>query len=147
AGVTLPSGLFSAFLLNDAICLVRTPLVADVVRRLERNPVPYLLAVAMAANVGSAATITGNPQNILIGGFSHIPYRAVAAALAPVAAAGLVVTVGLIALCYPSEFRGRAALRLVSARPPHVHRPLAIKSGLVIALMMAGFFARHAAAQ
>jgi Na+/H+ antiporter NhaD/arsenite permease-like protein len=95
----------------------------------------------MAANIGSAATITGNPQNILIGGFSHIPYGAFAAALAPVAAAGLVVTVGLIALCYPSEFRGRAALRLVSARPPHVHRPLAIKSVLVIALMMAAFFA------
>jgi Na+/H+ antiporter NhaD/arsenite permease-like protein len=141
AAVTLTSGIFSAFVLNDAICLVMTPLVADVVRRLQRNPVPYLLAVAMAANIGSAATITGNPQNILIGGFSHIPYGAFAAALAPVAAAGLVVTVGLIALCYPSEFRGRAALRLVSARPPHVHGPLAIKSVLVIALMMAAFFA------
>jgi Na+/H+ antiporter NhaD/arsenite permease-like protein len=80
AAVTLTSGIFSAFVLNDAICLVMTPLVADVVRRLQRNPVPYLLAVAMAANIGSAATITGNPQNILIGGFSHIPYGAFAAA-------------------------------------------------------------------
>jgi len=141
AAVTLTSGIFSAFLLNDAICLVMTPLVVDVVRRLERNPVPYLLAVAMAANIGSAATITGNPQNILIGGFSHIAYGAFAAALAPVAAAGLVVTMGLIALCYPSEFRVRAALPLVSARPPHVHRPLAIKSVLVVGLMMAAFFA------
>ena len=141
AAVTLTSGIFSAFLLNDAICLVMTPLVVDVVRRLERNPVPYLLAVAMAANIGSAATITGNPQNILIGGFSHIPYGPFAAALAPVAAAGLVVTMGLIALCYPSEFRSRAALPLVSARPPHVHRPLAIKSVLVVGLMMAAFFA------
>jgi Na+/H+ antiporter NhaD/arsenite permease-like protein len=141
AAVTLTSGIFSAFLLNDAICLVMTPLVVDVVRRLERNPVPYLLAVAMAANIGSAATITGNPQNILIGGFSHIPYGAFTAALAPVAAAGLVVTIGLIALCYPSEFRSRAALPLVSARPPHVHGPLAIKSVLVVGLMMAAFFA------
>jgi Na+/H+ antiporter NhaD/arsenite permease-like protein len=141
AAVTLTSGIFSAFLLNDAICLVMTPLVVDVVRRLERNPVPYLLAVAMAANIGSAATITGNPQNILIGGFSHIPYGAFAAALAPVAATGLVVTMGLIALCYPSEFRVRAALPLVSARPPHVHGPLAIKSVLVVGLMMAAFFA------
>jgi Na+/H+ antiporter NhaD/arsenite permease-like protein len=141
AAVTLTSGIFSAFLLNDAICLVMTPLVVDVVRRLERNPVPYLLAVAMAANIGSAATITGNPQNILIGGFSHIPYGAFAAALTPVAAAGLLMTIGLIALCYPSEFRGRAALRLVSPRPPHVHGPLAIKSVLVVGLMMAAFFA------
>jgi Na+/H+ antiporter NhaD/arsenite permease-like protein len=141
AAVTLTSGIFSAFLLNDAICLVMTPLVLDVVRRLERNPVPYLLAVAMAANIGSAATITGNPQNILIGGFSRIPYGAFAAALAPVAAAGLLVTMGLIALCYPSEFFGRARLRLVSPRPPHVHGPLAIKSVLVVVLMMAAFFA------
>ena len=45
----------------------------------------------MASNIGSAATITGNPQNIMIGSFSHIPYGDFAAALAPVAAAGLVV--------------------------------------------------------
>jgi Na+/H+ antiporter NhaD/arsenite permease-like protein len=141
AAVTLTSGIFSAFLLNDAICLVMTPLVVDVARRLERNPVPYLLAVAMAANIGSVATITGNPQNILIGGFSHIPYGAFAAALAPIAAAGLVVTMALIALCYPSEFFGHTTLRVVSPRPPHVHGPLAIKSVLVVALMMAAFFA------
>src|SRR3954454_5188719 len=128
ATIMLTSGLFSAFLLNDAICLVMTPLVADVARRLERNPVPYLLAVAMAANIGSVATITGNPQNILIGGFSHIPYGAFAAALAPVAAAGLVVTIALIALCYSSEFCTLTSLRLVQPRPPHVHGPLAIKS-------------------
>ena len=141
ATITLTSGLFSAFLLNDAICLVMTPLVADIALRLERNPIPYLLAVAMAANIGSVATITGNPQNILIGGFSHIPYSAFAAALAPVAATGLLATMGLIAVCYPSEFFNSTTLRLVSARPPHVHRPLAIKSVLVVALMMAAFFA------
>ena len=141
ATVTLTSGIFSAFLLNDTICLVMTPLVADVVRRLERNPAPYLLAVAMAANIGSVATITGNPQNILIGGFSHIPYVAFAAALTPVAAAGLVAAMGLIALSYPREFFGRTRLRLVSPRPPHVHAPLAIKSVLVIVVMMAAFFA------
>jgi len=143
AAVTLVSGFFSAFLVNDAICLVVAPLVLDCVTRLRRNPVPYLLAVAMASNVGSTATITGNPQNILIGGFSHIPYGAFAAALAPVAAAGLLATIGLIALCYPGEFRGRTELRLVSPRPPHVHGPLAIKSVLVVGLMMAAFFAGH----
>src|SRR5438105_38403 len=141
ATITLTSGLFSAFLLNDAICLVMAPLVADVALRLERNPIPYLLAVAMAANIGSVATITGNPQNILIGGFSHIPYSAFAAALAPVAAAGLLATMGLITVCYPSEFFNPTTLRLVSPRPPRVHGPLAIKSVLVVVVMMAAFFA------
>ena len=88
------SGVFSAFLVNDAICLVLAPLVLELTLALGRRPVPYLLAVAMASNVGSTATITGNPQNIMIGSFSHIPYTAFALALGPVALAGLVVTVG-----------------------------------------------------
>ena len=83
--------MFSAFLVNDAICLVLAPLVLDLTLALGRNPVPYLLAVAMASNVGSTATITGNPQNIMIGSFSQIPYAQFAAALAPVALVGLVL--------------------------------------------------------
>ncbi|HYU12313.1 MAG TPA: SLC13 family permease, partial [Stellaceae bacterium] len=141
AAVILTCGALSAFLLNDAICLVMTPLVLDVARRLRRNPVPYLLAVAMAANIGSVATITGNPQNILIGSFSQIPYTAFAGQLAPVAAAGLVITMLLIALCYPSEFRGRQPFGAIPPRPPHLHGPLAVKSILVVLLMMAAFFA------
>src|SRR6202140_2099375 len=52
------SGIFSAFLVNDAICLVLAPLVLELTVALGRQPVPYLLAVAMAWNVGSTATIT-----------------------------------------------------------------------------------------
>src|SRR6266481_6417132 len=99
------SGLFSAFFVNDTMCLVLTPLVLDITTHLRRNPVPYLLAVAMASNVGSVATITGNPQNMLIGSFSGIHYRSFAAALAPVALAGLLVVMGLIALIYRRQFR------------------------------------------
>jgi len=63
--VTVTSGLFSAFLVNDAICLVLAPLVLELTRRMGRKPLPYLLAVAMASNVGSTATITGNPTETL----------------------------------------------------------------------------------
>ena len=59
------------------MCLVLTPLVLEITETLRRNPVPYLLAVAMASNIGSVATITGNPQNMMIGSFSGIPYRAI----------------------------------------------------------------------
>ena len=68
------AGFFSAFFVNDTMCLVLTPLVLEITAPLRRNPVPYLLAVAMAANIGSVATITGNPQNMMIGSFSGIPY-------------------------------------------------------------------------
>lgn len=75
SAIVLVAGVFSAFFVNDTMCLVLTPLVLEITTALKRNPVPYLLAVAMGANIGSAATITGNPQNMMIGSFSGIPYR------------------------------------------------------------------------
>jgi Na+/H+ antiporter NhaD/arsenite permease-like protein len=106
AAITAIAGVLSAFLVNDAICLVLTPLVIELARSSRRNPVPYLLAVAMASNVGSTATITGNPQNMMIGSLSHVPYTNFAAALAPVAVIGLVLTVMLIAIFHSREFAG-----------------------------------------
>jgi Na+/H+ antiporter NhaD/arsenite permease-like protein len=102
------AGVLSAFLVNDAVCLVLTPLVIGLVTELELNAPPYLLAVAMASNIGSVATITGNPQNMIIGSLSHIPYIAFTAALAPVAAVGLVFVIGAIAIAYwPLFFSGK----------------------------------------
>ena len=72
--IALASGTLSAFLVNDTICLVMTPLVLELVTAVRRNPIPYLLAVATASNIGSVATITGNPQNIIIASLSQIPY-------------------------------------------------------------------------
>src|SRR3984893_12302705 len=54
-------GAFSAVLVNDTVCLVMTPLVLDVVLRLKRSPMPYLLAIAMGSNIGSVAPMTRNP--------------------------------------------------------------------------------------
>src|ERR1700756_2049000 len=79
--LVLVAGIFSAFLVNDVICLVLTPMVIDLVKRLHRDPIPYLLATAMASNVGSTATITGNPQNMIIGIASQLSYERFAAAL------------------------------------------------------------------
>ena len=139
--IVMVSGLFSAFLVNDTICLVMTPLVLDLVRRLKRNPVPYLLAVPMASNVGSTATITGNPQNMIIGSFSRIPYGTFAAALWPVALVGLLVTTVLIALAYRREFLVRERLPTIASRPTRYHRLLAAKAVIVTFGMMALFFA------
>src|SRR5712675_1516159 len=115
AAVTAVAGIFSAFLVNDAICLVLAPLVLELTLSLRRNPVPYLLAVATASNIGSSATITGNPQNMMIGSFSQIPYAQFTASLAPVALVGLVLSFALIALFHRAEFAGGA--RLVTEPP------------------------------
>jgi len=140
SSVVLVSGVFSAFFVNDTMCLVLTPLVLEITTRLGRNPVPYLLAVAMAANIGSTATITGNPQNMMIGSFSRIPYTAFSARLAPIAAIGLVLTVIVIGLLYRREFRQESALQ-VEHLPVRIHGALLWKSLAVSAGMIAGFFA------
>jgi Na+/H+ antiporter NhaD/arsenite permease-like protein len=139
AAIVCVSGFFSAFFVNDTMCLVLTPLVLDIARRLRRNPVPYLLAVAMAANIGSVATVTGNPQNMMIGSFSGIGYRAFAAALAPIAAAGLAALIALLLFIYRREFRQATAIAIEHA-PVKVDRVLLWKSLLVSAAMIACFF-------
>jgi Na+/H+ antiporter NhaD/arsenite permease-like protein len=139
-GIVLVSGVFSAFFVNDTMCLVLTPLVLDVTERLRRNPIPYLLAVAMAANVGSVATVTGNPQNMMIAGFSRIPYRTFAAALSPVAAIGLVITVLVIAAVYAKEFRQEARLP-IAHHEIRIDRLLLWKALVVSVAMVVFFFA------
>ena len=139
AAVTATSGLFSAFLVNDAICLVLAPLVLDLTLRMGRKPVPYLLAVALASNVGSSATITGNPQNIMIGSFSQIPYASFTAALAPVAVVGLVITVALVALMHRADFTGGS---VVAAKPARmrVNNVLVMRALGATAVMVVLFF-------
>ncbi|MGA1998904.1 MAG: anion transporter [Terriglobales bacterium] len=89
--IIFTSGILSAFFVNDIICLVMVPFVLTITRRMNVPPARYLLAVATASNIGSVATITGNPQNILIGSFSGIPYRSFLAHLGPVAIVGLLL--------------------------------------------------------
>src|SRR5688572_18223039 len=78
------SGTLSAFLVNDVVCIALGPVVIGLARRIRRDPVPYLIALATSANIGSVATITGNPQNMIIGALSKIPYAAFGARLGPV---------------------------------------------------------------
>src|SRR5688500_11856565 len=64
--VSVVSAVMSAFLVNDTVCLMLTPLVLAVVAESKLPPLPYLLALCMSSNAGSAATFTGNPQNMLL---------------------------------------------------------------------------------
>src|SRR5580704_14268695 len=95
----------------------------------------------MASNIGSSATITGNPQNMMIGTFSQIPYAQFTASLAPVALIGLVLTFVLIALFHHDEFAGGGA-RLVAATPlARTHRVLMLRALIDTAVLIALFFA------
>jgi Na+/H+ antiporter NhaD/arsenite permease-like protein len=101
----LLSGVLSAFLINDIVCLALTPLVLHLARRLRWGPVPHLIALATAANAGSTGTITGNPQNIYIGSHSGISYVRFAARLMPVALLGLGLNYLVVAVIYRDRLR------------------------------------------
>jgi Na+/H+ antiporter NhaD/arsenite permease-like protein len=136
------SGMLSAFLVNDVVCVALAPLVLELTARLKRPPLPYLIGLATAANIGSVATITGNPQNIIIGTLSRIPYVQFAARLAPVAILGLLLDFLVIALVYSktlSESNGVEIEPEVVASP-RVHRGLLYKSVGVAAAMIGLFF-------
>ena len=133
----LVSGVLSALLINDTVCLVFTPLVLGLADRLRLNPLPYLLALCMASNIGSVATITGNPQNIMIGSFSGIPYAQFSLRMLPIALAGLVLCAIIIRIIYREHFVPRSIEPVpMKAR---IHRALLIKS-LVVSLIMIFLF-------
>jgi len=136
------AGVLSALFVNDTICLVFTPLVLDLVAARGLRPLPFLLAVATASNIGSAATITGNPQNILIGTVSGISFTRFATALAPVALAGLVLDAVLLCVVFRRDLRV-APVDPRSGPPVHTHRGLLWKTLIVTALVLAGFLAGY----
>ena len=138
--ITVVAGVFSAFLVNDAVCLVLAPLVIELTLTLRRNPVPYLLAVAMASNIGSTATITGNPQNMMIGSLSRISYVNFAAALAPVALSGLALTIILIALFHRRKFANGGQMTAAPTRT-RFHRFLMLRALAGTLLVVVLFFA------
>ena len=138
-GIVAVAGILSAVLVNDTVCLMLTPLVVETARGAKRNPVPYLLALAAASNAGSTATITGNPQNMMIGSFSHIAYGDFAGTLVPVAAMALVVVLVVVVLAWRREFLSPARL---DASPSHpvVNRAMLVKSLVVtVAIVIACF--------
>ncbi|MFB3916127.1 MAG: SLC13 family permease [Terriglobales bacterium] len=138
--VIFTSGVLSAFFVNDIICLVMVPFVLVATRRLAVQPLPYLLAVATASNIGSVATITGNPQNMLIGSFSHMGYRHFLIHLGPVAAVGLLIDWYIIQrVCKVAEGNEPAATEEIAV--PHVDAGRLVKPLVVIACVLAGFLA------
>ena len=137
--VIVTSGLLSAVLVNDVICLVMTPFVLRITRRVGLQPLPYLLAVATASNIGSVATITGNPQNMLIGSVSHIHYLDFLAHLAPVALLGLCIDWALIHWLFLRNGLDRVEPREAAATVSHAS--LRGKPIVVLTLVLAGFLA------
>ncbi len=143
-GVIFISGILSAFLVNDIVCLVMAPLILGVCRRMRVRPLPYLLALATASNIGSTATITGNPQNILIGSISGIAYREFLFRLGPVALIGLFLDWAVLHWIHLRNSNGSEATlatpvpEQATATEPQIHPawPLIVSVGVLIGFLL-----------
>ena len=113
--VMLTSALLSAVLANDIICFAFTPVLAMVLRDEKMNPLPFLLALALASNIGSAATIIGNPQNMLIGQVGRLHFGQFMMWCAPPSLLALLGSYLILLLIYRDKFFNP---------PPYGHRPI-----------------------
>lgn len=147
AATMLLSGVLSAFLVNDVVCVALTPLVLHLTVRMGLDPKPHLIGLAIASNLGSTATLTGNPQNMIIGNLSGISYLRFIAKLGPVAAIGLVVGLLVVAWVYRAALKPpppdlKPVLDGDAGPPPrYAHSRLLIKSLVVTVGAVVGFFA------
>ncbi|KFE70053.1 SLC13 family permease [Hyalangium minutum] len=139
AAVTGISALLSAFLVNDTVCLMLTPLVLVVVEDARLPPVPYLLAVCMGSNSGSVATFTGNPQNMLIQGASKLSYASFAAYMALPAILSTGIVIAMLLYLFRKELPTKRFEP--QPQPPPVDRPLMVLTVAVMAAVVVAFFA------
>jgi len=158
----LVAGTLSALLANDVVVFAMTPLLIQGLSRRGLDPRPYLIALASAANAGSAATVIGNPQNILIGQVGRLDFWSFTAACGPPAALALVIVFAGIWLVWRRKLsdhaipdgetafprmdrfgvgKGVAAafvlLALFSTRLPHVADVLLVTAVLLISRRLA----------
>jgi Na+/H+ antiporter NhaD/arsenite permease-like protein len=130
--VVASSGVLSALFMNDTVCLMLTPVIVRVTRRLELSPAPYLIALATSANLGSVASIVGNPQNALVAVRSGIGLLPFVRALWPVAVLGLALDALL--LCW--VYRRRISAAPLTVPPPR--QPIKVERFMLSVGMLAG---------
>jgi Na+/H+ antiporter NhaD/arsenite permease-like protein len=147
--VVLVTAVGSAFMVNDVVVLLFTPVVVAACRLLDRNPSPYLIAEAMASNIGSVATEIGNPQNMLIGVTSGISFTRFLLYLLPVAITSALILFIVVLIFYSKhmivEFHAdklnHQTLAVISGNPtPAARKRLLAFSLPIFGLTIAGLF-------
>jgi Na+/H+ antiporter NhaD/arsenite permease-like protein len=131
----------SAILNHDVVCLVFTPIIAAALLRHRLNPVPFLIALAISSNLGAAATLIGNPQNMMIGEVAHLDFARYAlwstcpVLLALAGAFGIIWLLSRNALLLP----GSPVASVAEAGPPFDLRHT-VKGVVILAAVIGLFF-------
>lgn len=137
--VIFVTGISSAFLVNDAVVLIFTSIIIVICRKANLNPIPFLIAEILASNAGSALTITGNPQNILIGMQMKMSYGYFLLLMAPVSFLSMTVIYFVIKFAYKDVFNGKINLEFGENKKDYNY--LSMKFSVpIFFLTVAGFF-------
>lgn len=134
----ISSAMLSALFVNDTICLLFTPILLKSAKYFKVNPIPYLIAIATASNIGSALTITGNPQNMYIGIQSGIPFLKFAAVMLVPVALGLIINYLAIRLIFRKEING-TKITPVDITVPPLKKSLLYKTLFALLLTLSMF--------
>ncbi len=133
--ITLTSALLSSILVNDVVCIFMTPIVVRIALLSDINPIPLLLALSTSANIGSCATIVGNPQNMLIAMKTHLSFMEFLKTLAPVSAISLVFCYLLLYAIFRSDLERFRPRKIEFS----VDRGLMIRTLMVLTITVALF--------
>ncbi len=130
----------SAFLNHDIVCLAFTPVVTVALLDKKLNPVPFLVAMALASNIGAGATLIGNPQDMLIGEYAHLNFGAYLLWSLPPVLASLALAYGLVWWLSRSSLRilpTVASHKALATYPYNHHHTV---KGLIILVIVVGLF-------
>jgi len=131
------AGALSAVLANDIVVFAMTPLLCRGLLARNLDPRPFLIALACASNAGSAATVIGNPQNILIGQTGGLNFWHFLLVCGPPALLALALVVGVIRLQWRKELTAIAAPSQTTVPPLDIYQT---DKGLLAVLMLVILF-------
>ena len=131
AALVVVSGVLSALLVNDTVCVMLAPLVTALAQRSHLPTRPYLFALAAGTNVGSVMTVVGNPQNMIIANAAPVSYAEFARHLAPAGLVGLGLAVAVLRWSFRSEL-GPGAIAIRPSEPVYLLNPDADVDGLLL---------------
>ena len=137
--VVFSAGILSALLVNDAVCLMATPLVARLCRAGRLPPAPFLLALATSSNVGGTMTLTGTPQCMLVGHFSGLSWTRYGAVMTPVGLVLLALTAAFFLVAFRRSLRGVVVAPMAPTVP--LDRPRARRFLVCLGAVLVGFSA------
>jgi Na+/H+ antiporter NhaD/arsenite permease-like protein len=140
--IVFVTGIASAFLVNDAVVLLFTPVIIKICRSGKINPIPYLIAEIFASNIGSTMAITGNPQNVLIGINSGIPYGRFLLHLMPISFTGMFITVYLVRFIFRKDFSSKDKLVFHEEEMEYDYRSMKFSVPIFVLVLILFFFSK-----